>query len=378
MVDEINNVKQVCQKGFEAYLIGGFGADINEVEAGAWEICKQLYNFSERKRIIHYRDVESIVNTARSLSDKPKTIVSEIHKILFHMPHCNDGITRIIFAHSHGAKIVRKALDEKSLLDYFIESRQNANGVDFSKKLKQIKDNLAVFTLGGIDTIPKEYAKICLNMRLKQDINSEFGNIIYGESSQNSEIIKFHNGEVESSTTESKLDQLKNFCRLKTLKRASTEGTKHVLFEYTKDAAVMGKILQTLMLESNSVQCGCSGTTTKKKLENKEWNIKRHNITWSHGAKIVRTALEKNSLHQYFIKYCRPENGVDFTKKLEQIKDNLAVFTLGGIDTIPKGYAKLTHPKTCFFVVSYSKLLDAPVLASGQPSCSKMNRKITD
>nr|XP_039258468.1 uncharacterized protein LOC120335027 [Styela clava] len=283
MADETYNVIQVCQKGFKAYLIGGFGADINEVEDAAWEICKKLHNFSERKRIHHYRDVESIVDTAGSLTEVPALIVLKIHKILFHMPHCKNGITRIIFAHSHGAKIVRTAIGENSLYHYFVKHRLNESGVDFSNKLNRIKDNLAVFTLGGIDTIPKEYAKICLNLRFIQDVKSKFGNKVYGGSSENSEIIKFHNGEVESQSrpsSESISGRLENFFQLKTLKTASTEGTKHLLFDYTRDSAITRFIWKTLRLQGDSVPCGCTETTTKNEPENMHWIKKHKNDEW--------------------------------------------------------------------------------------------------
>lgn len=112
--------------------------------------------------------IENKAEQPKQVDDKSSEEVLRYLTEAFMLQHTTGEIRLVIFCHSNGAKVARKALQKESL-QRVLKERYPTRVHDVLSLIKTIRSNTAVVTFGGVSLIPDDLAELVLNFRFEDD-----------------------------------------------------------------------------------------------------------------------------------------------------------------------------------------------------------------
>ncbi|XP_077972753.1 uncharacterized protein LOC144427675 [Styela clava] len=224
-------------------LVGGYNGGEGDsgiepkLKDSCWTIYSYVHDISYRNKKNHEENIRVIVNASKSMKACSESDIIKIHKLLWDERQftCN-GITHVLFGHSHSALIIYDACKTEALRKFLI--KENTPEENIENAIQQIRDRLAIFSLEGIQDIPKDYAKSCLNIRLEDDTIATFGKKLVGRAT------KCNKKTIPKTKSKDTKSEKKNFSStvFADLSQSSWDKANHVLREYVNNEDVLKTI----------------------------------------------------------------------------------------------------------------------------------------
>lgn len=222
------------------------------VENGAWRLFSFIHDIKESQRNSQKNRFIGVTNLSGMLWSVSDQNVEQLHDILWNMSECQEGITCVIFAHSHGVKIVHHALSEAEITQFLSKKPVS----DIEKWIRQRRKNLAIICIGGIEDISEDYAEVTVNIRHYRDEKARFGTFRYASREQRKCRKILFDGDRIVQESVADIGWKSKLSDLWSCTRPPLDGENHGLEDYLAEKFVWEQILQLLQLESEN-KCGC-------------------------------------------------------------------------------------------------------------------------
>lgn len=159
------DVPVVLHSDHKSIFVNGVGGTKQSSKQQAQSLSIYVYNHGPRSKI----RIDAVFNSVSNPLSWCERAYREVLEVLTRqeMIERGDGTVRtVIFAHSHGGKVVREALNNQKLMET-IENKYD--DIKSQSAIANIRKQTVVITFGSVDLLSEDQAKIVMNFRAGND-----------------------------------------------------------------------------------------------------------------------------------------------------------------------------------------------------------------